>query len=273
MLIKFIHSIKERALPSLFVSPPDKKPPSSKARWLNIALVAAFIIGIGWFAVARLNYHFDWEVLWRFRIKILRGYSMTFVITIISLVLSLFIGTLSALGLEGRVLFFKYLARAYVEGIRSTPFLVQINFFYFIIATALGMNNKYLLGILILSIFTGAYVTEIIRGGLQSIPESQWMTIRSLSFTKSQAYRFIIFPQVFRRILPALAGQLSSLVKDSSLLSVIAVSELTKSVLEADAITFRTFENLTFLAVGYMVITIPISLISKYLERKFYYES
>ena len=258
---------------NLFIQPPDKKEPSPLASWFNIILVGLVILGIGYFSVSRLNYHFDWSVLWRFRVKILRGYGMTFVITFFSLILSLIIGTLSALALEGRILFFKYFARMYVEGIRSTPFLVQINFFYFIIATALGMNNKYLLGTLILSIFSGAYVTEIIRGGLQSIPESQWMTIRSLSFTKTQAYRYIIFPQVFRRILPSLAGQLSSLVKDSSLLSVIAVSELTKNVLEADAITFRTFENLTFLAVAYMVITIPISLLSKYLERKFYYES
>ena len=257
----------------LFISPPDKKESSSISQWLNILLVGAFIAGIFIFSISRLNYTFDWSVLWRFRVKILRGYGNTFIITLISLVLSLLIGTISALALQSRILFFKYLARAYVEGIRSTPFLVQINFFYFIIATALAINNKYLLGIIILSIFTGACVTEIIRGGLQSIPESQWMTIRSLSFTRQQAYRYIIFPQVFRRILPSLAGQLSSLVKDSSLLSVIAVSELTKTVLEADAITFRTFENLTFLAVGYMVITIPISLLSKYLERKYYYES
>ncbi len=258
---------------NLFIQPHDKKKPSPMASGFNVLLVGLVIVGIGWFAVSRLNYTFDWSVLWRFRVKILKGYGWTFVITFFSLVFSLIIGTLSALALESRILFFKYFARAYVEGIRSTPFLVQINFFYFIIATALGMDNQYLLGILILSIFSGAYVTEIIRGGLQSIPESQWMTIRSLSFTRGQAYRYIIFPQVFRRILPSLAGQLSSLVKDSSLLSVIAVSELTKTVLEADAITFRTFENLTFLAVAYMVITIPISLLSKYLERKFYYES
>ena len=257
----------------LFIAPPDRKKTPAFSSWFNILLVGAFIIGIAVFSVNQLNYTFNWQVLWNFRVKILRGYGATFSISVFSLLLSLFLGTISALALESRILFLKYLARAYVEGIRSTPFLVQINFFYFIIATALGIHNKYLLGVLILSIFTGAYVTEIIRGGLLSIPESQWMTIRSLSFSQWQAYRFIIFPQVFRRILPSLAGQLSSLVKDSSLLSVIAVSELTKNVLEADAITFRTFENLSFLAVGYMVITIPISLLSKYLEKKFYYES
>jgi polar amino acid transport system permease protein len=128
-------------------------------------------------------------------------------------------------------------------------------------------------GVLILSIFTGAYVTEIIRGGIQSIPETQWVTAKSLGFTRLQTYRHIIFPQVFRRILPALAGQMSSLVKDSSLLSTIAVSEFAMRVLEVNSLTFRTFELLTFMMLGYLLITIPISILSKWLERKFYYES
>jgi polar amino acid transport system permease protein len=198
---------------------------------------------------------------------------MTFSISFFALILALLIGAIGALALEGHVLFFRYLARAYVEGIRGTPFLVQINFFYFIIATALGMNSKYLLGIAIQSIFTGAYVTEIIRGGIQSIPQSQWVTARALSFSRWQTYRFIVAPQVLRRILPSLAGQLSSLVKDSSLLSVIAVSEFTMNVMEVDSLTFRTFENLTFLALGYLAITVPISLLSKQLEKRFFYAS
>jgi polar amino acid transport system permease protein len=78
---------------------------------------------------------------------------------------------------------------------------------------------------------------------------------------------------VFRRILPALAGQMSSLVKDSSLLSVIAVAEFTKSIRQVEALTYRSFEVLTFLMLGYLLITIPISLLSKWLERKYYYES
>ena len=230
-------------------------------------------LAIAWASLASLNYTFDWSVIWRFRAKFIRGYEMTLFISFFALFLALLIGAVGALALEGQVLFFRYLARAYVEGIRGTPFLVQINFFYFIIATALGMNSKILLGIVIQSIFTGAYVTEIIRGGIQSIPQSQWVTARALSFSRWQTYRFIVFPQVLRRILPSLAGQLSSLVKDSSLLSVIAVSEFTMNVMEVDALTFRTFENLTFLAFGYLAITIPISLLSKQLEKKFFYAS
>lgn len=257
----------------MFVVNPDNPRAKPLARWLNILLVGGFIVAIAWISLSRLNYTFDWSVIWRFRAKFIRGYGMTFSISFFALNLALLIGAIGALALEGQVLFFRYLARAYVEAIRGTPFLVQINFFYFIIATALGMNSKYLLGIAIQSIFTGAYVTEIIRGGIQSIPQSQWVTARALSFTRWQTYRFIVAPQVLRRILPSLAGQLSSLVKDSSLLSVIAVSEFTMNVMEVDSLTFRTFENLTFLALGYLVITIPISLLSKQLEKRFFYES
>ncbi len=258
---------------AIFVANADNPRTSSLARWVNILLVGGFIVAIAWASLASLNYTFDWSVIWRFRAKFIRGYEMTLFISFFALFLALLIGAVGALALEGQVLFFRYLARAYVEGIRGTPFLVQINFFYFIIATALGMNSKILLGIVIQSIFTGAYVTEIIRGGIQSIPQSQWVTARALSFSRWQTYRFIVFPQVLRRILPSLAGQLSSLVKDSSLLSVIAVSEFTMNVMEVDALTFRTFENLTFLAFGYLAITIPISLLSKQLEKKFFYAS
>ena len=232
-----------------------------------------FISVVFFIALQRLDYKLDFTVLWDYRIKFLRGYGVTFLLALISIFISVLIGLISAAALQSKINFFRYLARAYIEGIRGTPFLVQIIFFFYIIANSVGLNNRFVAGVLILSIFTGAYVTEIIRGGIQSIPESQWITAKSLGFTRMQTYRHIIFPQVFRRILPSLAGQMSSLVKDSSLLSVIAVSEFTMKVLEVDAVNFRTFENLTFLMLGYLVITIPISLVSKWLERKYYYES
>jgi len=247
--------------------------PGLLGKTTNILLVGAFIAGIFLIALMSLGYRFDWSVIWTYRFKIIEGYGTTFLLAGLSIVVSIIIGVVSAAGLESRILFFRYLARAYVEGIRGTPFLVQIIFFYFIIATAVGLDNKFVVGVLILSLFTGAYVTEIIRGGIQSIPNTQWVTAKSLGFTSLQTYRYIVFPQVFRRILPSLAGQLSSLVKDSSLLSVIAVSEFTKNIREVEALTYRSFEVLTFLMLGYLLITIPISLLSKWLERKFYYES
>ena len=247
--------------------------PGLLARWINIVLVGVFIAVIFLLALASLGYKFNWLSVWTYRVKILRGYSMTVLLAFFSIFISIFIGVISAAAMQSKITFFRYLSRAYVEGIRGTPFLVQIIFFYFIIATSVGLNDKFIVGMLILSIFTGAYITEIIRGGIQSIPASQWVTAKSLGFSRLQTYKSIIFPQVFRRILPALAGQMSSLVKDSSLLSVIAVSEVTMNVLEINAINFRIFENLTVLMLGYLLITIPISLLSKWLERKYYYES
>lgn len=257
----------------IFMVKEHKEKPGLLSKWINIILVGVFIFIVFFITLQSLDYKLDFTILWDYRIKFLRGYGATFFLAFAAIFVSIIIGIISAAALQSRITFFRYLARAYVEGIRGTPFLVQITFFFYIIANAAGLNDRFIAGILILSIFTGAYVTEIIRGGIQSIPETQWITARSLGFTRLQTYRHIIFPQVFRRILPALAGQMSSLVKDSSLLSVIAVSEFTMNVLEVDAINFRTFENLTFLMLGYLVITIPISLLSKWLERKFYYES
>ncbi len=233
----------------IFTTKRSTEAPGFLARWLNIILVGIFLVAIFFFALSKVNYKFDWAVIWDYRIKILKGYGMTFVIAFFSIIVSIFIGVLGAAGLQSRVVFLRYLSRAYVETIRGTPFLVQIIFFYFIIATAVGLNNKLVVGILILAVFSGAYVTEIIRGGIQSIPQSQWVTARALGFTRLQTYRYIVFPQVFRRILPALAGQMSSLVKDSSLLSTIAVSEFYMNVLEVNSLTFRTFELLAFMMI------------------------
>jgi len=124
-----------------------------------------------------------------------------------------------------------------------------------------------------LAVFSSAYVTEIIRAGIESIEQSQHETAKAVGFTTIQKYRYVIIPQVIKRIMPSLAGQLSSLVKDSSLLSVIAVSEFTLNIQEITAMNFRTYENYFVLAAGYLVITFPISMLSKYFERKFNYES
>jgi polar amino acid transport system permease protein len=168
-------------------------------------------------------------------------------------------------------LFFRYLCTAYVELIRGTPLLVQILVFFYIIGTAYGLTDRYVMGVLILSVFSGAYMAEIIRGGLESIPSAQLETARSLCFTPAQTYRYVIVPQLSRIVLPPLTGQFASLVKDSSLLSVIAVNEFTKNVTEADSLNFATFENYLLLAAGYLLITLPISLLTKRLEKKLYY--
>ena len=141
------------------------------------------------------------------------------------------------------------------------------------IAAAFSLNNRYIVGILTLSVFSGAYVSEIIRGGLDSISESQLESAKAIGLSHYQTYRFIVIPQVIKRVLPALAGQFVSLIKDSSLLSIIAISEFTLNAQEVNSYTYSTLESYIPLAFGYFILTFPISLVSAYLEKKTNYAS
>jgi polar amino acid transport system permease protein len=159
------------------------------------------------------------------------------------------------------------LAVMYVELIRGTPLLVQIFIFYFFIGTVLDLD-RIVAGVLALSIFAGAYVAEIVRAGIQSIPRGQMEAARSLGMNLPQAMRYIILPQAFKRILPPLAGQFISLIKDSSLVSVIAITDLTKSGREVITTTFAVFEIWLTVAAMYLLITSLLSQVILWMERR-----
>lgn len=260
-------------LRNLFFKKEDNEELSKAQRIVNFSIILLGVLFLLIFSFKKLEYNIRLETIYQFRYKFITGFIMTIVISVFSLLLSLIIGTFFAFSSKSKFLPLYYLSKTYVEVIRGTPLLVQIYVFFYIIATAFNLENRYVLGVIILSIFTGAYITEIIRAGIESIDKSQIETSRALGFSDFQRYRFIVIPQVIKRILPPLAGQFVSLVKDSSLLSVIAISELTKNVLEVDSINFATFENYIALAILYMLLTMPISYISKKLERKFSYEA
>jgi polar amino acid transport system permease protein len=119
-----------------------------------------------------------------------------------------------------------------------------------------------------LAIFTGAYVAEIVRAGIQSVHRGQMEAARSLGLTYAQAMRRVILPQAMRRILPPLAGQFISLIKDSSLLGVISIRELTKASREVVSSSLQPFEIWIVCAVLYLVLTFTLSLFVQHLERK-----
>jgi polar amino acid transport system permease protein len=123
-------------------------------------------------------------------------------------------------------------------------------------------------GIVALAIFTGAYVAEIVRAGIQSVHRGQMEAARSLGLTYAQAMRRVILPQAMRRILPPLAGQFISLIKDSSLLGVISIRELTKASREVVSSSLQPFEIWIVCAVLYLVLTFTLSLFVQHLERK-----
>lgn len=159
------------------------------------------------------------------------------------------------------------LSTVYVELVRGTPLLVQIFIFYFFIGTVLDLSREFA-GVAALALFTGAYVGEIVRAGVQSIARGQNEAARSLGLSSGQSMRHVILPQAFKRVLPPLAGQFISLVKDTSLVSVIAITELTKSGREAITTSFSTFEIWFCVAALYLVINLPLSQIANRLERR-----
>ena len=159
------------------------------------------------------------------------------------------------------------LSTVYVELVRGTPLLVQIFIFYFFIGTVLNLSREFA-GVAALALFTGAYVAEIVRAGVQSIAKGQNEAARSLGLNAGQSMRHVILPQAFKRVLPPLAGQFISLVKDTSLVSVIAITELTKSGLEAITTSFSTFEIWFCVAGLYLLINLPLSHLASRLERR-----
>ena len=159
------------------------------------------------------------------------------------------------------------LSTVYVELVRGTPLLVQIFIFYFFIGTVLNLSREFA-GVAALALFTGAYVAEIVRAGVQSIAKGQGEAARSLGLNAAQSMRHVILPQAFKRVLPPLAGQFISLVKDTSLVSVIAITELTKSGREAITTSFSTFEIWFCVAGLYLLINLPLSQIASRLERR-----
>ncbi len=257
---------------ALFVQKDGRKP-SPFAAALNIVLVCAVVTAVFWLSLAIIDIRFDFSFLPDYRKWVLRGFGTTVGVSVMSLVLSLLIGVLAAVGGSSRVLFLRYLCRGYVTVIRGTPLITQIYLFYYIIGTAWGIESRLLSGALILSVFEGAYICEIIRGSYLSIDETQLEAARAVGFNRSQTAKYVILPQMIARTVPALAGQFASIIKDSSLLSMIAVVELSQAFREISTSTFHLFEAYFTLGAIYLCLTLPISFASKRLERRFYYEN
>jgi len=198
---------------------------------------------------------------------LIRGLLITLDLSIISLFFAIIIGLIVALMRISLNPLTKNLAFLYIEIIRGTPLLVQIFIAYFFLGTIFDLD-RFTAGIIALSGFSGAYVAEIIRSGIQSIPPGQMEAARSLGMTYTKAMTYVILPQAFKRTLPPMAGQLINLIKDSSLVSVISITDLTKAGREAVSGSFATFEVWFIVAGLYLVLTASLSWAIQRIEKK-----
>lgn len=214
-----------------------------------------------------VSYDFHWDSVLVYKQKFIDGFIMTILISFFALILSFLIGLFFAYGQNSKIILLRFFSRFYIEIIRGTPLLVQILIFFYVFANNLGLDNRYVVGVVILALFSGAYVSEIIRAAIQSIDIEQYETSKTLGLSNYQMYRYVIFPQAFKRMLPSLTGQFASIIKDSSLLSIISISEFTMNAQEVNAYTYSTLESYIPLAIGYLIITYPISYYSSRLEK------
>jgi polar amino acid transport system permease protein len=207
--------------------------------------------------------NFEWRVG-----PLTQGLWVTIWISFVSGFIGLVIGLITGLCRISKNPTLRGLAVFYIELIRGTPLLVQIFIFYFFIGTVLHLD-RIVAGVGALALFVGAYTAEIIRAGIQSIPKGQTEAARSLGMSAAETMIHIVLPQAFKRVLPPLAGQFISLIKDSSLVSVIAITDLTKSGREIITSSFATFEIWFTVALLYLVVTSVLSQLLFWLERRF----
>jgi len=245
--------------------------------WWLVALVVVIIVGL---AVAMPDPY------WRILKFVQDGLWITVVLTVVSFVFVLVLGMLGGLGRLSKNNAIHGLTTLYVEIVRGVPLLVQLIWWYFafpVIIQTIGkwtgisalagyQSNAIVLAIIGLVVCYGAYMSEIYRAGIQSIPKGQMEAARSLGMTYFQAMRHIILPQAIRVILPPVGNEFIALLKDSSLVSVVAVADLTRRGREFMSTHFNPIEVWTMVALLYLVMTLFSARLVTFIERKTKFE-
>ncbi len=214
--------------------------------------------------------NFDFNLIVQSFPLLLIGAGVTVQITALSVGFGLLIGMFVGMARLSVIWPVKVLAAIYVDFIRGTPLLVQIFLIYFALPLLIGQRiDPFIAAITACSINSGAYVAEIFRAGIQSIDKGQMEAGRSLGMTWAQTMRYIILPQAFKRIIPPLGNEFIAMLKDSSLVSVIGFEELTRRGQLIIARTYGSFEIWMTVAFIYLLMTLTISRLVDYLERRY----
>lgn len=244
---------------------------------LRTALWAALLVVLGsgtiYAAFAVIQYHWNWSGFWLNRELFLKGWLSTLGICGGSLIICLLGGFGLMMGTRAPWEPVRMASRFYITLVRSTPLLVQLLIGYYVVANALRIDQPIVVGMLLLGLFEAAYLAEIFRGALESIGSSQREAARAVGFNTVQTYRYVLIPQAVRRALPGTTGELVSLVKNSSLLSVLGIEELTQITRLINSRSYTALEGFIPLALAYLAITLPLTWLAQRLERRFAYET
>ncbi len=200
---------------------------------------------------------------------LLKGAVVTVELTIISVILGLIIGLVGAFGRISHNVVIRWITACYITLMRAVPLLLTLMFLYYGLPSAGIDLSAFTIAIIALSVTNGAYVTEIIRAGIESIDRGQMRAARSLGMPHALAMRRIILPHVVRRVLPPITNEAITLLKSTALVSTIALSDLLRSGLEVMTWKANTFSPFAGVALVYLVLTLPMIWLLGRLEKKF----
>ncbi len=214
-----------------------------------------------------MNYTFKFDVVWSNLGFLLSGVQLTLIVTAAALSSGLIVGLIVALARMSKRRWLQVPAIAYIEVFRNTPALIQLMWVYYCLPILTGLEmSAAASATFALAVNGAAYIAEIIRGGIQSIDRGQTEAARTLGMSHAQAMRRIVLPQAFRRMIPPFVNESVSILKFSSLVSVLGVADLTYQAQVLSTTTFRPIEIFTFIAIVYFVLCTALSYFARRLE-------
>jgi polar amino acid transport system permease protein len=220
-----------------------------------------------------MAYQFDFSIIIKYLPLFLKGVFLTVEVSFLAILIGLPVGILAAVARTSRLKILNLIGAVYVEVFRNTPLLIQI-FIIFFGLPGMGIKlSPYISGLTALVLYVGAYNTEVIRAGLEAVPRGQIEAAKSLGLTGVQTFLHVILPQTFRISLPALGNNWVALVKNSSLVSVIGMVELTWVTFDLNALTFRSFELFGAATIFYLILIFILINIQAFVEKRFLYKT
>ncbi|XMB86696.1 amino acid ABC transporter permease [Mycoplasmatota bacterium WC44] len=241
-----------------------------KTKILNyiLALITfgAFILLIAFLADTD---NFQMQLLVNYRGLIIKGFMNTLIVSFLSLILSIVLGFILYIMQKSNMGYFVALGDVFTEIIYGTPMLVLIVITRYVIGPAFNYSDTFVLGIIAIVLYMAPYMTNVFKAAISSIGDDQYIAIELFGFTSYQKYRYIIMPQIIKQLMPPMMNNLSLIIKGSALLHAISYTELFYAIKIAQSKTFAYIEGYILLWLLYLVVTIPLSQLTKYVERRY----
>lgn len=218
-----------------------------------------------------LDKKLDYTRYWEYRHVIFNGWLMTIAISTVALLMALVIGLGLYFMQTTRLKWLHDFAEIHKVIVFGTPLPVISMVAYYYIGDAFQIRSRFWVGSITLALYIGAYIADIYKGAVEGIHVNQWQTAKMFGFSKYQTYRYVIFPQVITGILPPLAGQFAMTIKGSAILAYLATDEFFNTIRTVQSISFRYPEGFIIVTVGYLILTIPLIMCVRYLEKRLNY--